>query len=141
MQAFTANSGALSIEQSYEMFDLAILVALECNFRDPRNPESNCLAHGDLFEEDTGNLVPLEASMNETRGTFTIGTVGQGCTKGLVDTMVIYGSIKPSKIVIIEEAHSNFTYDQDTKRLVINKMGLNFCAQNSQSFLSVSWYT
>jgi hypothetical protein len=73
LQGFQSDRGALSIEKSYELFDFNIIVAMDCDFVDPRIDGLVCEATGSIFEAENDILVTLKASMNDMVGVFSIG--------------------------------------------------------------------
>ena len=86
----------MTIEESYNNFDYSLTIALECSSFGPRQtPESLCTAKGNLYDEESDQLISLNSIANSTRGTFIIDSeTDLNCTntKGLITTVVIYGT-------------------------------------------------
>ena len=104
-QAFKSGFDALSLEESYEKFDYAIIVAMECsNLIGPKNGRDDdstaeaekCKASGSFYEEQTTQLVSLEATMNSTQGRVRLNFLGTDYTLIHILQKRFYSTLGPN---------------------------------------------
>ncbi len=145
-QAFESKQGADSIERSYELFNFAIIVAMDCNASlGPRKlrakmREQNCTASGSFYHEQADQVIALEAKMNSTHGTLIIEAPAS-CSNTTIESISIYGALfAPNEMEIDTIIDVDLaTFDKENQRLDIVTLSWNICNDLASKTSAFSW--
>lgn len=142
---FRADSSnpALSIEQSYEKFNHSMIVALNCDLKDPRRDlvYNNCSAQGTLYEPESGATITMKATTSALSGQMTIGPEATGCPETFLDSIVVYGSQEVSDVFLSSDNGTAFNstswyYSEDSHRLQVQNIAHDLCSNEP---LIITW--
>ena len=92
---------------------------------------------GEMMVNDN-DLAPITMIvLGDDSGTLTLTHLD--CNSTIVDSVVIYGIVKPPSVVWRSDGTDltdNTAYDSDFQTLAMNKVGLDFC---NSTLLNVNW--
>lgn len=124
------------------MFDFGIVIALECNFIDPKTARLlNCTAEGSFYHGE--EMLSLKAGLTSTDGgIFKMSTL-QNCIakESVISSISIYGSIKPTSVTVNEDHLVNsqdVRFDEDNQRLDVANLAMDICDSNRE-YITLSW--